>query len=709
MSNQGSDALALVGIPEIAEIADVSRPAVSNWRKRHSDFPTPVVQSPSGAMFDLQEIEEWLVVNGKITGAIPNTFKLWAIAEQALGRLTPNQLMQFLVSALVYFEFQSQRPEEVDQDAAWIALQDVDGPDFLPRLAQAYQALEAQHPQLDGLLSAGIDRLDPGQSAWARQVMAYLWSSATPEHSFGHLFDDVLERLVARDRFADAHSMPEMVRSLIGLLTIGGGSTIVDLALGEGGLLALVAGFNAPADGSTAPTSLTGVEVSSETARMARTRFLLGELEVDVRTADSLTLAPETIPYGDIVLADPPWGLTRWGDASTYLSDRWPFGAPSPSSADLAWVQRVIMQLSPRGRGYVLSPPSTLMAEREHKTRAEMVAAGAIECIIQLPPRLRADVALAPALWIVRPAQPDPGPVLLIDATDQVEVRQTRSYLTATGATSIYETVKHWRTHHEIPEDARGMAFAVSVQDVLDNGAVLTPERYRPAATIDTGALRARQRQLLAALPDDISERLTPMDAVAPSTFARVPLGELVEIHRPRSFKAVDPAEATEEMTARVIDGRELRGDAFRVVDPSTLTKPVIAATGDVVVTTIGLIESTVVDDEWAGAIVGQNSVLLRITDPSRVLPEWIRLWTKSASYRDQVERHQVGAVIPRLSKQALLAMTIPLPPLQIQQQAAAAAQTLAKEIAMHQEVLHQLQALDEIEADLMMMGGGTE
>jgi hypothetical protein len=30
-------------------------------------------------------------------------------------------------------------------------------------------------------------------------------------------------------------------------------------------------------------------------------------------------------------------------------------------------------------------------------------------------------------------------------------------------------------------------------------------------------------------------------------------------------------------------------------------------------------------------------------------------------------------------------------------------------EIAMHQNVLNQLQALDEIEADLMMMGGGTE
>ena len=32
-------------LKDIAELAQVSRPAVSNWRKRYDDFPQPVAES----------------------------------------------------------------------------------------------------------------------------------------------------------------------------------------------------------------------------------------------------------------------------------------------------------------------------------------------------------------------------------------------------------------------------------------------------------------------------------------------------------------------------------------------------------------------------------------------------------------------------------------------------------------------------------------
>lgn len=50
----------LVGINEIAEMAGRSRQAVANWRVRHSDFPSPVVELAAGPVFRRSQIRSWL-------------------------------------------------------------------------------------------------------------------------------------------------------------------------------------------------------------------------------------------------------------------------------------------------------------------------------------------------------------------------------------------------------------------------------------------------------------------------------------------------------------------------------------------------------------------------------------------------------------------------------------------------------------------------
>jgi chromosome partitioning protein len=49
-----------VGVFEIATIAEVSRQAVSNWRARHADFPSPVIELRSGPVFHRKAILRWL-------------------------------------------------------------------------------------------------------------------------------------------------------------------------------------------------------------------------------------------------------------------------------------------------------------------------------------------------------------------------------------------------------------------------------------------------------------------------------------------------------------------------------------------------------------------------------------------------------------------------------------------------------------------------
>ena len=50
----------LVGINEIADLAGVSRQAVSNWRARAKDFPKPIVELKAGPVFRKSQIRSWL-------------------------------------------------------------------------------------------------------------------------------------------------------------------------------------------------------------------------------------------------------------------------------------------------------------------------------------------------------------------------------------------------------------------------------------------------------------------------------------------------------------------------------------------------------------------------------------------------------------------------------------------------------------------------
>jgi predicted DNA-binding transcriptional regulator AlpA len=51
--------IALISMPEVAELAGVQRPAVTTWRRRHDDFPRPVRTPGAGSgleMFDAEAV-----------------------------------------------------------------------------------------------------------------------------------------------------------------------------------------------------------------------------------------------------------------------------------------------------------------------------------------------------------------------------------------------------------------------------------------------------------------------------------------------------------------------------------------------------------------------------------------------------------------------------------------------------------------------------
>lgn len=60
----------------IARLAGVGRAAVSNWRRRHADFPKPVGGTETSPSFALTEVESWLRDQGKLA-EVPLRERVW--------------------------------------------------------------------------------------------------------------------------------------------------------------------------------------------------------------------------------------------------------------------------------------------------------------------------------------------------------------------------------------------------------------------------------------------------------------------------------------------------------------------------------------------------------------------------------------------------------------------------------------------------------
>jgi SAM-dependent methyltransferase len=75
----------LVTAAEIAKLANVTRAAVSNWRKRYPDFPAPASGVGRTARFALPEVEAWLSRQGKADDGPSPEVRLWQALRAQYG------------------------------------------------------------------------------------------------------------------------------------------------------------------------------------------------------------------------------------------------------------------------------------------------------------------------------------------------------------------------------------------------------------------------------------------------------------------------------------------------------------------------------------------------------------------------------------------------------------------------------------------------
>ncbi|MFF2205259.1 N-6 DNA methylase [Streptomyces sp. NPDC058145] len=192
-------------------------------------------------------------------------------------------------------------------------------------------------------------------------------------------------------------------------------ATVFDPACGIGVLLLSVA---AP------KTRCFGQEMDLDSARYAQLRAdLLSRAGVRIVAGDSLRADEWPDLKADLVVCDPPAGVTEWGREELLLDSRWELGTPSKAEGELAWLQHAYAHTEPGGHVLMVMPASVAYRKAGRRIRAELVRRGIVRQVIALPPGTAPSHALPIHLWCLRRPENTGGAdtnhaVRMVDLTD---------------------------------------------------------------------------------------------------------------------------------------------------------------------------------------------------------------------------------------------------------------------------------------------------
>ncbi|MEU9828524.1 N-6 DNA methylase [Micromonospora chersina] len=341
---------------EIARLAGVGRAAVSNWRKRHADFPAPVGGTAASPEFDLGQVEQWLHAQGKLP-ELASADRLWR--HLAAASQSPAAGLA-AVGALLLARQRGQRPGR-----------------------SADPQLKPLMPDIDAL----ADELGP-QGA----------------------FDALWQRFSAPGPGRPFATPDDLADLMAGLAGVGGGS-VLDPAAGSGATLraAVRAGC----------TSAYGQEIDEDLARLAGLWLALRDVSGEVCTGDSLRADAFAGRTFDAVVCHPPFGTTNWGDEELGHDPRWIVGTTPRTEPELAWAQHALAHLRAGGHAVLLMPPTVASRRAGRRIRAELLRRGALRAVIALPPGVAAPHGVPLHVWVLRRPAADAPPAartLLVDA-----------------------------------------------------------------------------------------------------------------------------------------------------------------------------------------------------------------------------------------------------------------------------------------------------
>jgi type I restriction enzyme M protein len=291
---------------------------------------------------------------------------------------------------------------------------------------------------------------------------------------------------------------PSTVSGLLAKLSAPGpGNTICDPACGSGSLL-----IQASQQVGSENFALYGQEVNGGTWALARMNMFLHSTDAArIEWCDTLNnprlVDGDQLMKFDVVLANPPFSLDKWGaeNADTDTYKRFWRGVPPKSKGDYAFITHMI-EIAKRqsGRVAVIVPHGVLFrAGSEGKIRQALIEENLLDAVIGLPANLFTTTGIPVAILIFDRSREAGGvnesrtDVLFIDASKEFTPSKAQNVMEEAHVERVLTT---YRARAGVPK----YSHLATPAEILENDFNLNIPRYvdtfEPEAEIDVAALQ---------------------------------------------------------------------------------------------------------------------------------------------------------------------------------------------------------------------------